>query len=108
MKPTIGNLDSGEEQGRKAGKSLNIDGKMEKNGPKSETIGGKLEKNGSKSESIGRKIDKTGPVRWASMALCWGGRCLINKKQFSEIIFMATLIMHIFVIICFYLKQDYA
>ena len=36
------------------------------------------------SLEIGREIEKDGeeaqqgPVRWASIALCWGGRCLLN------------------------------
>ena len=35
------------------------------------------------SLEIGREMEKDGeeaqqgPVRWASMALCWGGRCLL-------------------------------
>ena len=107
MAPTIGNQDSGEEQDRNAGKiggkiennglkSENVGGKIEKDRSKSTTIGGKMEKNGSKSETIGGKhetnwskrervrgkLEKNGPVRWASMALCWGGRCLLNKYVF--------------------------
>ena len=32
-------------------------------------IVGKMEKDGEEAQQ--------GPVRWASMALCWGGRCLL-------------------------------
>ena len=109
MAPTIGNQDSGEEQDRNARKiggeiennglkSENVGGKIEKDRSKSTTIGGKMEKNGSKSETIGGKhetnwskrervrgkLEKNGPVRWASMALCWGGRCLLNKYFFLQ------------------------
>ena len=94
MRPKIGRLDSREEQDSDAGKKLNIRGQMETNGPKSVNIGRKRENNGSESENNGSKIEKNGstsgrivrkleksgqPVRWASMAVCWGGRFLINK-----------------------------
>ena len=86
MRPKIGRLDNGEEQDSDAMKKLNFGGQMETNWLKSVNIGRKIEKkgsridkNGSTDESIVRKVEKSGPVRWASMALCWGGRCLLNK-----------------------------
>ena len=106
--PSIGNLGSGEKQDRNTEQSLNIGrkigsksesigGKMELNGSTSETFDGKLEKNGSKSgisggkvekiENIRGKMEKNGPLRWASMALCWGGRCLLNKKKNNLFLF---------------------
>ena len=107
MRPKIGRLDNGEEQNSDAMKKLNFGGQMETNWLKSVNIGRKIEKkgsridkNGSTDERIVRKVEKSGPVRWASMALCWGGRCLLNKMFsnkkrtiFRPYFVMATLIM---------------
>ena len=53
-------------------------------------IGGKMEKDGEEAQQ--------GPVRWASIALCWGGRCLLNiainrlnpNQCFDQIILQKT------------------